>query len=33
MRTNEENQFNAIWFGVCLGTALALVVLRSCIGL
>lgn len=29
MRTREEVEFNAIWFGVCLATAVCLVVLRA----
>lgn len=32
MRTKEEVEFNAIWFGVCLATAICLVILRAVIG-
>lgn len=29
MRTQEENKFYAIWFGVSLGVAVALVIIRA----
>lgn len=32
MRTKEETEFNALWFGVCLATAVVIVVLRCILG-
>ncbi len=31
MRTREEVEFNALWFGACLGIAIVIVILRAII--
>jgi len=32
MRSHEENEFNAIWFGVSLVTAIAIVFIKALFG-